>query len=138
MIRPAWSGGMAAGGGVEVPGGRPDDAGCCGAAPGRDSMMRQPDSRTGAGAARSQGNFALCCSAGCVAAWRGPLWRGTMTVGGMRHYITYRAMITGRPASTRDRPQSGGTGCGASFTTATAAGVGSGVRRLLDGLTPHE
>ena len=32
--------------------------------------------------------------AGCVAAWRGPLWGGTMTVGGMRHYITYRAMLT--------------------------------------------
>ena len=33
MIWPAGSGGGAAGGGVEVPGGRPDDADCCGAAP---------------------------------------------------------------------------------------------------------
>ncbi len=60
-----------------------------------------------------------------------------MTGVGMRRYITYRAMITVdqqhtcQAAKRWDAARSFGQ-------SAIAASVGTGVRRLLNGLTPHD
>ncbi len=57
--------------------------------------------------------------------------------GATPHYITYRAMITGdqqhacQAARWRDAARS-------FVQPATAGSVGAGVRKLLDGLKPHE
>jgi len=65
-------------------------------------------------------------------AWRGgmegPLWGGPMTGAGMRRYITYRAMITVDQQHTCQAAQ--WWDAARSFVqSATAASVGSGVRR---------
>jgi hypothetical protein len=55
-----------------------------------------------------------------------------MTGAGMRHYITYRAMITGRPAALVISPQWWGVAW--SFVqTARDASIGTGMRRLVEG-----
>ena len=60
-----------------------------------------------------------------------------MTGAGMRRYNAYGRTVTVDQQHTC-QAASGGTGRGASFPTATAARVGSGARRLLRGLTPHD